>query len=148
MNESGAVENLHGFIQQLELFDMDADGKTDIVTLDDSGEMNILYGTVTADGKHIFTKHLVENSLGLKLSQEVRNDGGAFSYAGLQFPTDNTPLITPDSTGTVDQSMINNIIYYKANYQSDNVVSDSTGTVSGSGNADRVFIRSAFAEGK
>lgn len=45
VNESGAPDSIHGQIEQMEIFDMDADGKMDLVTLDDSGEMNILYGT-------------------------------------------------------------------------------------------------------
>lgn len=45
VNESGAPDSIHGQIEQMETFDMDADGKMDIITLDDSGEMNILYGT-------------------------------------------------------------------------------------------------------
>jgi len=35
---------LSGAIIQAEVFDMDDDGKTDIVTLDDSGLIHIFYG--------------------------------------------------------------------------------------------------------
>lgn len=107
---------------------MDADGKTDIVTLDDSGEINILYGSVreTAGKKErVFTKKLIESGLGMRLSKEVRNDGGAFSYTGLKFPDQGTeasgkPLDPVGLTGAVNQGMIDNIIYYQYNYRSDN----------------------------
>ena len=43
-SESGSLDGMRGFIQQLKVFDMDNDGKDDIVLLDDSGEISILYG--------------------------------------------------------------------------------------------------------
>lgn len=103
---------------------MDADGKDDIVTMDDSGEINILYGTVrNVAGKeeHVFTKKLIESGFGMRLSKEVRHDGGAFSYAGLTFPK--SVALAPESmsaTGEVNQDMVNNIIYYQFEYQSPN----------------------------
>lgn len=45
---------------------MDHDGKTDIVILDDSGEINILYGTsriIAGKKEHIFTKKRIEGGL-------------------------------------------------------------------------------------
>lgn len=45
---------------------MDHDGKSDIVTLDDSGEINILYGTIreiAGKKEPVFTKKLVESGL-------------------------------------------------------------------------------------
>lgn len=123
INESGVKDGIHGNIQQLEIFDMDADGKSDIVTLDDSGEMSILYGTVreTAGKKeHVFVKKLIESGLGMRLSKETRNDGGAFSFAGLSIPKDTETLPSDGATGAINQGMINNIIYYSFNYQSDN----------------------------
>ena len=103
---------------------MDADGKTDIVTLDDSGEINILYGTTRyLNGKteHIFTKKLIESGLGMRLSKEARNDGGAFSYTSLKLP-DQKALSTDTEglSGSVNQTMIDNIIYYQFGYQSEN----------------------------
>lgn len=148
---------------------MDADGKSDIVIMDDSGEINILYGAVrTIDGiqQHIFTKKLIESGLGMRLSSAIRMDGGAFSYTGLVLPIASTS--TPNG---VNQAMIDNLIYYQYNYQSDNkgvVLSPeisqmlaNTVAIAGSGNTDfsalansdrggtkRTFIRSSFAEGK
>lgn len=107
---------------------MDHDGKDDIVTMDDAGEINILYGTVRETAgkeEHIFTKKLIESGLGMRLSSELRNDGGAFSYAGLEFPdqgigTSPKPLDPDGLTGAVNQGMIDNIVYYSSNYRSDN----------------------------
>ena len=58
---------LNGSIMQLETFDMDQDGKTDIVISDDSGELNILYGTSSSDGGVAFTKKNLDRNIGLKL---------------------------------------------------------------------------------
>lgn len=43
IDENGKPTSLKGKITQLEAFDMDGDGQMDIVTVDDSGELNILY---------------------------------------------------------------------------------------------------------
>ncbi len=109
---------------------MDSDGKSDIVTLDDSGEINILYGTertIAGKTEHFFTKHLIESGLGLRLSTGVRNDGGAFSYTGLQSPNSSGNFLSADSsTGAINEGMINNIIYYGYNYQSDNTTNNTS----------------------
>lgn len=115
----------------MEIFDMDHDGRDDIVTLDDSGEINILYGEVTADGSHVFRKHLIEGGLGLKLSTEVRSDQGAFSYDGLTFPTQNAGLmrqsLDPNADpASLNQEMIDNLIYYQYGYDSDNVTAKNS----------------------
>lgn len=106
---------------------MDADGKTDLVTLDDNGDLSILYGTSrgTSGKEPVFTKKRIESGLGLRLSGEVRNDGGAFSFTGLSFPIQNTDptgvSFDPDSiTGAVNQAMIDNIIYYRFGYGTGN----------------------------
>lgn len=177
LNGSGAEEGLGGYIQQMEVFDMDADGKTDIVTLDDSGELNILYGTlriVAGKTERFFTKKRIEKGLGMKLSTAIRNDGGAFSYSGLELPSE--VLAT---TGAVNQALIDNIVYYISAYQSSSSgalqstgirnetltpeilgMLQDTALLAGSGNtdfsalnspralSDRVFVRSPFAEGK
>ena len=51
---------------QLETFDMDRDGKLDLVISDDSGELNILYGSVDSTGLY-FTKKTLDTNIGLKL---------------------------------------------------------------------------------
>lgn len=176
VNESGALDSIHGLVQQLEVFDMDADGKSDIVILDDSGELSILYGTVrTIAGKeeHIFVKKLIESGLGIRLSTAVRNDGGAFSYTGLTSNLGTTGINTSASSSTVNQGLIDNLIYYIYNYRSVSATQNSqitpaiagmisiASSLAGSGNFDttalsttvnagsnRTFIRSPFAEGK
>ena len=63
---------------------MDNDGRDDLVTLDDSGDLNILYGSSRQVNEvqvnHVFIKKRIESGFGIELSSEVRNDGGAFSY--------------------------------------------------------------------
>ncbi len=107
---------------------MDADGKDDIVTMDDSGEINILYGTVrNVAGKeeHVFTKKLIESGFGMRLSKEVRHDGGAFSFQGLKFPDQGSEPTGKSSnlsglTGAVNQGMLDNLLYYKYAYDGGN----------------------------
>lgn len=78
----GRESPLRGNVVQLETFDMDADGKTDLVVSDESGELNVLYGG-TKDGETAFTKKLLDNSLGLRISTADRSDGGAVYFDGL-----------------------------------------------------------------
>ncbi len=123
LGTDGKSETIGGYVQQLEVFDMDSDGKSDIVMLDDSGEINILYGTVRDNAgkkEHIFIKKNIEKGLGMRLSQEQRNDGGAFSYDGLTFPLESKDAFveTDASAGKVNQGMVNNLLYLKYTYQS------------------------------
>ena len=46
---------------QLEIFDMDTDGRMDLVISDDSGELNILYGSSDATGLYFTRKNLDKN---------------------------------------------------------------------------------------
>ncbi|MBW7954446.1 VCBS repeat-containing protein [Candidatus Gracilibacteria bacterium] len=71
---------ISGKINQIVGFDMDLDGKMDLVILDDEGNIYIFYGTNTA-GK--FQKKLVGNGLGITLNGEKRKDLGAIYYDGL-----------------------------------------------------------------
>jgi hypothetical protein len=61
------VDSIHGLVQQVEIFDMDADGKSDIVTVDDSGEINVLYGEVQklneSQTRRIFRKYIIESGI-------------------------------------------------------------------------------------
>ena len=52
---------------QLESFDMDKDGKLDLVYSDDAGELAILYGAQDGNGLY-FQKKLLDGDIGLKLS--------------------------------------------------------------------------------
>lgn len=49
---------LRGSIMQMESFDMDKDGKLDLVILDDSGELSILYGEKDTTGLYFKRKIL------------------------------------------------------------------------------------------
>lgn len=74
----------------------------------------------------MFRKHLIESGLGLRLSKEVRSDQGAFSYDGLTFPTQNAGLtgraVDPNADpSSLNQEMVDNLIYYQYGYDSDNV---------------------------
>ncbi|MDD2745687.1 MAG: VCBS repeat-containing protein, partial [Candidatus Gracilibacteria bacterium] len=83
INESGADAAINGNIMQLEMFDMDRDGKMDLVISDDSGELNILYGGGT-DGHIIFTKKTLDGDIGLKIGTGALNTGGAVRFAGIK----------------------------------------------------------------
>ncbi len=157
IDASGSVTALAGRIQQLEVFDMDHDGYSDIVTVDDAGELSILYGGVRSGSNgtqdHIFTKKLIDDGLGLKLSSETRNDGGAFYYQGLDYPTQlSTSTDTTALSGAVNQRMIDNLIYYRYNYNKtltgivDPTVTNMDQYLTAPTSEQKVFIRSQFAE--
>ncbi|MDQ7023642.1 MAG: hypothetical protein Q9M97_09195 [Candidatus Gracilibacteria bacterium] len=87
---------------------MDNDGKTDIITLDDSGEINIFYGGGNSKNP-TFTKKLIGSGTGLQLSSEPRSNGALINYNGLyQIPEEpNT------STGIVNEDFLNRQIFVK-----------------------------------
>lgn len=128
VNESGVQDHINGQIEQMQAFDMDADGKTDLVTIDDSGELNVLYGTqsaTTANKQRVFIKKTLEKGLAVHLSRDVRNDGGAFSYQGLRFPDQDTDpsgksVALDGLSGAVNRGMIDNLVYREIDYRSAN----------------------------
>ncbi len=83
LDASDNPAHIRGKIVQLEAYDMDSDGKTDLVISDDSGELNVLYGKVL-DGKAVFTKKVLDSDLGLRLAMADRKDGGAVYFEGLK----------------------------------------------------------------
>lgn len=83
LDASDNPTHVRGKIVQLEAYDMDSDGKTDLVISDDSGELNVLYGKVL-DGKTVFTKKVLDSDLGLRLAMADRKDGGAVYFNGLK----------------------------------------------------------------
>nr|MDD3720153.1 VCBS repeat-containing protein [Candidatus Gracilibacteria bacterium] len=125
--------NLNGSIVRTSSFDMDNDGKKDIVTLDTSGEINIFYGGGTSTSP-VFTKKKVGDGYLMKLDSQVKDGNGAVYYAGL--PTlnndqtlNNMILSNEDlikaiqSAGTgsnnsfdIDQRLIDNILFVKLPY--------------------------------
>lgn len=61
-------------IQQLKVYDMDADGRDDLVYLTQEGELGILYGSENG----VFAKKILDETLGLALASETTDRGGAF----------------------------------------------------------------------
>ncbi len=90
-----------GIINQIIWFDMDLDGKMDLVILDDAWDLYIFYGT---SREAIFDKKLVDSWLGVVLNQEPRKDGWAIYYDGLyQIPRDKTQENLVDSEALLKQ---------------------------------------------
>ncbi len=67
-------------VMQLQTYDMDVDGYTDIVTVDEAGELNILYGR--ADGR--FDKKLIDSGFGVRITGKTRSTEGAVYFDGLR----------------------------------------------------------------
>ena len=85
---SGSLVSLRGAITQLAVFDMDQDGIDDVVVLDDSGDLSILYGSIgrineVSTNEVIFQRKIVDQGLGVALSSAPRTDGGALYFDGL-----------------------------------------------------------------
>lgn len=64
--------SLSGSIIQAEAYDMDNDGKDDIVTLDDRGEIHIFYGSGT-ENTPSFTKKFIGDGYAIRLADTVIN---------------------------------------------------------------------------
>ncbi len=107
-DENRALTTIKGAIMQLEIFDMDHDGKMDLVMTDDSGELNILYGNSDANGI-IFTKKVLDSNIGLKLQGGSLTTGGAVRWDGI---TEITPTTQTDyaretaNAGTTGESSL------------------------------------------
>lgn len=59
-------------ITQYQIFDMDNDGRDDIVYLTEGGELAILYGTLTAG---VFDRVILDQKLGVALSGDPEKAG-------------------------------------------------------------------------
>lgn len=70
---------LNGKITQAEVFDMDIDGKHDIVVLDESWQINIFFWVGWTQNPS-FQKRTVEEWIGATLSQDLRNNGAAVYF--------------------------------------------------------------------
>lgn len=82
---SGALAPLRGAITQLVSFDMDRDGVDDIITLDDAGDLSILYGSIgrineVSTNEVIFQKKPIDEGISIALSPAARTDGGALYF--------------------------------------------------------------------
>ncbi|MFZ3232395.1 MAG: VCBS repeat-containing protein [Patescibacteria group bacterium] len=82
VDDKDNLTQIRGKIVQLETYDMDGDGKTDLVVSDESGELNVLYGKVL-NGETVFTKNILDSDLALRLSSAERSDGGAVYFDGI-----------------------------------------------------------------
>jgi len=90
-NRYSLIENfdLNWKIIRAKSFDMDNDGITDIVTLDDAWEINIFYGkwnSIEPD----FTKLTLSKDNWVELSSDVRNDNWLFYFDWLYQPSSNS----------------------------------------------------------
>jgi len=74
--------SLSGSIIQADTFDMDADGRDDIVTLDDAWEIHIFYGWGSSQSP-LFTKKFVWDGYAIELQSESQSFGGAVYFDGL-----------------------------------------------------------------
>ncbi|MDD2566021.1 MAG: VCBS repeat-containing protein [Candidatus Gracilibacteria bacterium] len=128
---------INGAIQQMEVFDMDNDGKSDIVIVDDSGELSILYGSSDkSDKKQIFYKKILDDSLGMTLSSKDTKSGGAIFFDGIpqilasndqgKYLLDAQKLALSDGndTETTLKAQLDKLIYYQEKYSE-----SGTGTV-------------------
>jgi len=106
-------------IVQLESFDMDNDWKTDIVTLDESWEINIFYGW-WEEQNPIFTKKIIWTSSWLKLDSSPRKSWALVSFDWIYTPSDlpkkeewnyNTPKTTNNSKSIIDEDFLNRQIF-------------------------------------
>lgn len=73
---------LSGSIIQAEVFDMDNDSRSDIVTLDDAGQIHIFYGWGDAQNPR-FESLSVGDGYGIKLSEATISRWGALYFDGL-----------------------------------------------------------------
>lgn len=74
--------SLSGSIIQAEAYDMDKDGKDDIVTLDDAGQIHVFYGSGTQKNP-TFQKKYIGDGYAISLSDEAISHGGAVYFDGL-----------------------------------------------------------------
>jgi uncharacterized repeat protein (TIGR01451 family) len=79
--------SLSGAIIQAEAFDMDSDGKDDIVTLDDAWEIHIFYGAWDAENPE-FTKKFIWDGYAIELSNTAISHGWWIYYDWLIQLTD------------------------------------------------------------
>lgn len=141
---------LNGRISQVSGFDMNHDGKMDITTLDENGDINVFYGWWT-DNNPSFEKKHIDSGYWLKLDSTPRNDNSAIYYNGLyQLPSDSnadflkssealnanvksfndsvwnwsSESLTSPSKWEFNESLLNNMLFFKVNY--DPEFSDAT----------------------
>lgn len=93
-------------IAQYKIYDMDADGRDDIVYLTESGELGVLYGTQTLG---VFEKKILDSTLGVKLSTDPETTGGAVLFDRIpKLPSLNA---ASSGTGIEDESTLRSEVY-------------------------------------
>ena len=109
------IENfdLDGRIVRAEMFDMDNDGKDDIVTLDDAWEINIFYGWGSSINP-VFTKLTISDDNWIKINSEVRNDNSLVYFDW---------LYQPENWAT-ENDRINNYLFVKYPYSATDPIID------------------------
>ena len=108
---------LDWIISQIIAYDMDLDWKTDLVTLDDSWEINIFYGTSKI---WVFEKKIIDSWFWIKLSEEIRNDLWALYFDWLyQLPNDKTKNYIKSSEELAKQVKNNLEVLNKTTNKSD-----------------------------
>ncbi len=95
------------WVTQFKIYDMDADGKDDIVYLTESWELAILYGTVTP---RTFTKKILESNLGVRLS-------GASEKSGWAIRATTTPLVYPSNVSSTSTGADENVLHDEVFYE-------------------------------
>jgi len=95
-------------IVQVEVYDMDNDWKTDIITLDESWEINIFYGWGAFE-KPVFTQKKVGSGSWLKLDSSPRKSWALISFSWIYNPTD----LPNNSNWIVDEWFLNRQIFVK-----------------------------------
>lgn len=139
-------------IRQMSVFDMDRDGADDLVVLFENGELDIFYGGTRVDGSGnrviTFARKLVDASLKIQLSSEIRHDGGALYFDGLpQLPdtngqsqsqadflkqSENLAKSTESGLpGSVEDALFDRFLYYQYAYDTGDTIASTTSLVSG-----------------
>lgn len=122
-------------IEQLEVFDMDKDGKDDIVTVDDGWDLSILYWT-SWDSRYpwqlVFNKKVIDNALWMKMKTNVIKTWWALFFDSIPQISDFSDQAQyvlqskeaknnlSDDTASNDwtySAMLNKLIFYQEKYQ-------------------------------
>ncbi|MDP2089997.1 MAG: FG-GAP-like repeat-containing protein [Candidatus Gracilibacteria bacterium] len=132
--------SLAGRIVRAEKFDMDKDGKDDLVILDDFGELNIFYGGGSSN-KPIFTKKRISAYHGVTLNSNTRNDGGLVFFDGLYQPGDKVNK----------NSQVDSYLFIKYPYSNGKLVLDKENYISGNEDfsndrGSSYFLKSEYSE--
>ncbi len=115
--------DLNAKIVQVKIFDMDADWRMDLTTLDDAWNINIFYGNPSGEASK-FTKKEISSGYGMTLNSEIRDDGALVYFPWLvQISKDELlqELIKNNwtdasSSWAIDDALIDRIMFEQINY--------------------------------